>query len=197
MTDEVEKKPALPEGSEEGILRGMHVIRQAEGKGPRVQLLGSGAILREVLAAADILREDYGVGADVWSVTSFTELRRDGLEAERWSRLHPTEEPRLSYVETQLGEREGPVVAASDYVRAFADGIRPFVRGRYDVLGTDGYGRSDFRVKLRRFFEVDRHHVTVAALGALAREGVIDAAIAAQAITRYDIDPEAVPPWQR
>ncbi len=189
--------PALPEGSEEGILRGMHVIRQAEGKGPRVQLLGSGAILREVLAAADILREDYGVGADVWSVTSFTELRRDGLEAERWSRLHPTEEPRLSYVETQLGEREGPVVAASDYVRAFADGIRPFVRGRYDVLGTDGYGRSDFRVKLRRFFEVDRHHVTVAALGALAREGVIDAAIAAQAITRYDIDPEAVPPWQR
>ncbi len=189
--------PALPEGAEEGILRGMHLVREADGKGPRVQLLGSGAILREVLAAADILRDDYGVGADVWSVTSFTELRRDGLEAERWSRLHPTEDPRPSYVETQLDDREGPVVAASDYMRAFADGIRPFVRGRYDVLGTDGYGRSDYRVTLRRFFEVDRHHVTVAALAALAREGAIDAAIAAQAITRYDIDPEAAPPWQR
>jgi pyruvate dehydrogenase E1 component len=191
------RQPALPEGAEEGILRGMHPIRQAEGKGPRVQLLGSGAILREVLAAAEMLQEDYGVGSDVWSVTSFTELRRDGLEAERWNRLHPTEDPRLPYVEQQLGDRQGPVVAASDYMRAFADGIRPFVRGRYEVLGTDGYGRSDYRVKLRRFFEVDRHHVTVTALGALAREGVIDPAIAAQAITRYDIDPEAVPPWQR
>jgi pyruvate dehydrogenase E1 component len=189
--------PAMPEGAQEGILAGMHLIREAAGKGPRVQLLGSGAILREVIAAADMLQEDYGVGADVWSVTSFTELRREGLEAERWSRLHPTEEPRIPYVEARLGDRPGPVVAATDYMRAFADGIRPFVRGRYEVLGTDGYGRSDFRDMLRRFFEVDRHHVTVTALGALAREGALDPAIAAQAITRYDIDPEAIPPWQR
>ncbi|MGD9572986.1 MAG: pyruvate dehydrogenase (acetyl-transferring), homodimeric type [Thermoleophilia bacterium] len=190
-------QPAMPEGAAEGILRGMHLIAEAEGAGPRVQLLGSGAILREVEAAAEILREEYGVGADVWSATSFTELRRDGMEAERWNRLHPDEKPRIPYVEQMLGDRDGPVVAASDYMRAFPDGIRAWVPGRYEVLGTDGFGRSDYRAKLRRFFEVDRHHVAVTALGALAREGLLDPAIAAQAITRYDIDPEAAPPWQR
>ena len=159
--------------------------------------MGSGAILREVMAAADLLEEDYGVQADVWSVTSFTALRRNGIEVDRWNRLHPTEEPRASYVEEMLGDREGPVIAATDYIRAFADGIRAFVPGRYEVLGTDGFGRSDYRVRLRSFFEVDRHHVTASALAALAREGAIDAAIAAAAITRYDIDPEAIPPWQR
>ncbi len=191
--------PAMPEGAEKGILRGMHRIREAGArtKGPRVQLLGSGAILREVMAAADLLLEDYGVHADVWSVTSFTALRRDGIEADRWNRLHPTEEPRASYVEQQLGDAGGPVIAATDYMRAFADGIRAWVPGRYEVLGTDGFGRSDYRVQLRRFFEVDRHHVTASALAALAREGAIDPAIAAAAITRYDIDPEAIPPWQR
>ena len=189
--------PALPEGAEEGILRGMHLVREGEGAGARVQLLGSGAILREVLAAADLLEEDYGVAADVWSVTSFTQLRREGLEVERWNRLHPTEEPRASYVEQQLAGRGGPAVAASDYIRSYADQIRPFVPSSYHVLGTDGFGRSDYRAKLRRFFEVDRHHVAVTALGALAAEGAIDAAIAAQAITRYDIDPEVAPPWQR
>jgi pyruvate dehydrogenase E1 component len=189
--------PPLPAGAEEGILRGMHLIREVDGDGPRVQLMGSGAILREVMAAAELLHEDYGVGAAVWSATSFSELRREGLEAERWNRLHPTENRRPSYVEQQLARREGPVVAASDYMHAFADGIRPFVPGAYHVLGTDGFGRSDRRVKLRRFFEVDRHHVAVTALGALAAAGAVDPAIAAQAITRYDIDPEVAPPWQR
>jgi len=199
LLNENYEQPAMPEGAEEGILRGMHLIREAGArrKGPRVQLMGSGAILREVMAAADLLQEDYGVQADVWSATSFTALRRNGIEVERWNRLHPTEEPRVSYVEEMLGGREGPVIAATDYIRAFADGIRAFVPGRYEVLGTDGFGRSDYRVRLRSFFEVDRHHVTASALAALAREGAIDAAIAAAAITRYDIDPEAIPPWQR
>jgi pyruvate dehydrogenase E1 component len=189
--------PAMPEGAMEGILRGMHRVREAEGAGPRVRLMGSGAILREVLAGADLLAEDYGVGADVWSATSFTELRREGLEAERWSRLHPTEDPRLSYVASQLAGSQGPVIAASDYMRSFPEQIRPFVPGSFHVLGTDGFGRSDYRVRLRRFFEVDRHHVAVAALHALALEGAIDSAIVAQAILRYDIDPEVAPPWRR
>jgi len=189
--------PAKPEGCEEGVLRGMHLIREAEGDGPRVQMMGSGSILREVVAAAELLQEDYGVLADVWSATSWTELRRDGMEVERWNRLHPLDDPRQAWVETCLGDREGPVVAASDYVRAWPEGIRPWVRGRYTVLGTDGYGRSDRRATLRRFFEVDRHHVAVAALHALGQEGVIDPAIAAQAIAHHDIDPEAAPPWQR
>ena len=199
LLNENYEQPAMPEGAEEGILRGMHLIREASRrkKGPKVQLMGSGAILREVMAAADLLEEDYGVQADVWSATSFTALRRNGIEVDRWNRLHPTEEPRASYVEEMLGDRGGPVIAATDYIRAFADGIRAFVPGRYEVLGTDGFGRSDYRVRLRGFFEVDRHHVTASALAALAREGAIDAAIAAAAITRYDIDPEAIPPWQR
>ena len=191
------RQPAMPEGAAEGILRGMHLVRAAEGKGPRVRLLGSGSVLRESLAAAQMLQDDYGVAAEVWSVTSFTELRRDGLAAERWTRLHPTEEPRIPYVEACLGDGQGPVIASSDFVRAVPDGIRPYVPGRFEVLGTDGFGRSDFRVKLRRFFEIDRHHVTVTALGALAREGALDPAIAAQAIVRYDIDAEVLPPWQR
>ncbi len=191
------RQPAMPEGAAEGILRGMHLVRAAEGKGPRVRLLGSGSVLRESLAAAQMLQDDYGVAAEVWSVTSFTELRRDGLAAERWTRLHPAEEPRIPYLEACLGDGQGPVIASSDFVRAVPDGIRPYVPGRFEVLGTDGFGRSDFRVKLRRFFEIDRHHVTVTALGALAREGALDPAIAAQAIVRYDIDPETLPPWQR
>jgi pyruvate dehydrogenase E1 component len=192
------RQPALPDGAADGILRGMHLIREApEDADTRVQLMGSGAILREVLAAADLLQEDYGVGADVWSVTSFTELRREGMDVERWNRLHPTDDPRRCFLEEQLDGREGPAVAASDYVRAFADGIRPWVHRRYAVLGTDGYGRSDYRRTLRRFFEVDRHHVAVTALWALAEDGAIDPSIAAAAISRYDIDPEAVAPWLR
>jgi pyruvate dehydrogenase E1 component len=188
--------PAMPEGAEEGILKGMYLLREGDGGGPRVQLMGSGTILREVIAGADLLRDDFGVAADVWSATSFTELHRDGMAAERWSRMHPTEEPRLSYVEQCLTGREGPAVASTDYIRSFADQIRPFVRGRrYEVLGTDGFGRSDYRVKLRRFFEVDRHHVAIAALRALADEGTVEREKVAQAIERYGVDPDVPPPW--
>jgi pyruvate dehydrogenase E1 component len=190
--------PPLPEGTEEAILKGLYLLREAPADGgPRVQLLGSGAILREVEAAATLLADDFGVKADVWSAPSFTELRRDGMEVERWNMLHPTEERRRSWVEECLDGRKGPTVAATDYVRAFADQIRAYVPGRYVVLGTDGFGRSDYRVKLRSFFEVDRYHVAVAALKALADEGNIEPAVVARAIERYEIDTEPVPPWKR
>jgi pyruvate dehydrogenase E1 component len=198
--------PAMPEGVEEGIRKGMYLLQEAktpkskskdkDKKAPRVQLLGSGSILREVLAAAELLDQDFGVAADVWSVPSFTELRRDGIETERWNRLHPTEKPRTSYVEECLEKREGPVIASTDYMRAFADQIRPFVPGRYVTLGTDGYGRSDLRGRLRSFFEVDRNHVTVAALKALADEGTLQAETVAKAIESYEIETERTEPWK-
>jgi len=143
-----------------------------------------------VLAGADLLAEDFGVAADVFSVTSFTELRRDGMEAERWSLLHPRSEPRASWVASQLDAR--PAVAATDYIRTYADQIRPYVPGPYRVLGTDGYGRSDWRRVLRSFFEVDRHHVVVAALNALG-----EAERAAEAIERYGVAADVEPPWRR
>ena len=158
------------------------------------QLLGCGTILREVLAAAEQLESDHDVAADVWSVTSFTELARDGVETERYNRLHPTEEARRSYVGTQLDGRSGPAVAATDYMRAFAEQIRPYLPGAYTVLGTDGFGRSDYRVKLRRFFEVDRNYVTVAALKSLADAGEIEPAAVQKAIETYDIDPDRPAP---
>ncbi|MDX6665272.1 MAG: pyruvate dehydrogenase component [Solirubrobacteraceae bacterium] len=184
-------QPALPAGHEADILRGMHRVRVAPGGSAALQLLGSGTILREVLAGAELLADEWDVQADVWSVTSFTELRRDGMEAERWSRLHPTEPARTAFVSEQLGGG-GPVVAATDYQRTLGDLIRPWVDAPYTVLGTDGFGRSDYRGALRRFFEVDRHHVVVAALHALGR-----AADAAAAIERYEIDPELEAPWRR
>jgi pyruvate dehydrogenase E1 component len=190
--------PAMPAGVEEGIVKGMYLFRAADDSGgsdaPRVQLLGSGTILREVLAGADLLASDFGIAADVWSVPSFTELRREGLDVERWNLLHPTEVPRKSYVESCLGQRGGAVVAATDYMKAFADGIRPFVPRRYKVLGTDGFGRSDYRRRLRSFFEIDRAFVVVAALKALAEEGSIPSARVAEAIRKYDIDPEKANP---
>jgi pyruvate dehydrogenase E1 component len=186
--------PAMPAGAEEGILRGMYLLREGakrSGK-PRVQLLGSGAMLREVMAAADLLGSDWGVDADVWSVTSFTELRRDGIEVERWNMLHPTAgAARRAYVTEALDRRRGPVIASTDYIRAFADQIRQWVPGSYRVLGTDGFGRSDYRRSLRRFFEVDRHYVTVAALKELADAGELDQSRVQEAIERYGIDPEA------
>jgi pyruvate dehydrogenase E1 component len=154
-------------------------------------LLGSGSMLREVLAAADLLMDDFGVSADVWSVTSFTELRRDGLEVERWNMLHPTASPRRTFVSECLDGDDVPVVASTDYMRAYADQIRQWVPGSYHVLGTDGYGRSDFRRHLRRFFEVDRHYVAVAALRQLADAGAIEPQRVQEAIERYEIDPEA------
>jgi pyruvate dehydrogenase E1 component len=174
--------PAMPPGAEEGILRGMHRIVETDS--PQVQLLGSGTILNEVVAAASLLRDDFDVAADVWSVTSFTELRRDGIDVERWNMLHPDSEPRTAYVSEQLTV-DLPTVASTDYLRAVADQIRQWVPGPYRVLGTDGFGRSDFRAALRSFFEVDRRYVAVAAL----RE--LDPALAKQAIERYEIDPEA------
>ncbi len=186
--------PAMPDGAQEGILRGLYLLREGAGDGPRVQLLGSGTILNEVLAAAELLRDDFGVVADVWSVTSFTELRRDGIEVERWNMLHPEAEPRQAYVAERLAGQEGPVIASTDYIRAFADQIRQWVPGPYRVLGTDGFGRSDLRAGLRRFFEVDRHHVVVAALRELAGQGAIDAARVSKAIERYQIDPDAPMP---
>jgi pyruvate dehydrogenase E1 component len=198
LMNENYRHPPMPEGAEEGILRGMYLLQESDPPtpGPRVQLLGSGTILRESLAAAELLREDFGVGADVWSVPSFTELRRDGMEAERWSLLHPGEEPRPSYVEQALAGHDGPVVASTDYMRAFADQIRPWVRAPYRVLGTDGYGRSDYRRALRSFFEVDRHHIALAALTELAAAGEVDKGAPAKAIESYGIDTERPAPWR-
>ena len=188
--------PALPEGAREGILKGMYRLPGGgAGKGARVQLLGSGTILREVIAAAGLLAADWGVASDLWSCPSFTELRRDGIDAARWNLLHPTEKPRLSHVEQCLAGTKGPVIASTDYVRAFADQIREFVPRRYKALGTDGFGRSDSRENLRRFFEVDRHYVVLAALKALAEDGEIPAAKVAEAIKKYGIDAAKPAPW--
>ena len=181
--------PALPEGAEEGILKGMYRLRSG-GKGKvRVNLLGSGTILREVLAAAELLEQEFGVPADVYSVTSFSELRREALDVERWNLLHPGEEARTPWVSAQLAEAEGPFVAATDYMRTVPDQIRQWVRGRYVVLGTDGYGRSDSREALRGFFEVDRRYVALAALKVLADEGQLDMATVRSALQRFGIDP--------
>jgi pyruvate dehydrogenase E1 component len=189
--------PPMPEGVEQGILKGMYLLEEGRDKAgkPRVQLMGSGTILREVIAAAALLKQDFGVSADVWSVTSFNELRRDGLAAERWSLLHPEDEPRQSYVSRCLDGRSGPVIAATDYMRTFSDQIRPWVPGRYVTLGTDGFGRSDTRARLRQFFGVSRHDVAVAALKALADEGAVPASKVAEAIRKYEIDPERPNPW--
>jgi pyruvate dehydrogenase E1 component len=187
--------PAMPEGSQAGILKGMHQIRSiGDDTSLRVQLLGSGAILNEVIASAELLQERFGIGSDIWSCTSFTELKRDGVDVERWNRLHPQAPPRTPYVGQCLSVARGPVVASTDYVRAFAEQIRPYVPGRYTVLGTDGFGRSDYRRKLRSFFEVDRHHVAVAALKSLADDGKIQTSVVADAIAEFKIDPETPNP---
>lgn len=188
--------PAMPQGAEEGILKGMYLLRDGGEAEVKVQLMGSGTILREVIAAADLLRNDFGVTADIWSMTSFNLLRREGMEASRYNLLHPTETPRLSYVEQQLQGHTGPVIAATDYIRNYADQIREYVPSRYVVLGTDGFGRSDSRANLREFFEVDRYHVVVAALSALARDGKVDASRVADAITKYGINVDKLPSWK-
>jgi pyruvate dehydrogenase E1 component len=196
MMNENYAHPALPEGAAPGILKGLYLLHQSRGQAelPRVQLMGSGTILREVLAAAELLGIEFGVAADVWSATSFTELRREGLAAERWSLLHPEEPRRPSYVENVLNGHPGPVIAATDYVRLFADQIRPFVPRRYRVLGTDGFGRSDRRGRLRQFFEVDRNFIILAALKALADEGAITPSQVGAAIRKLGIDPDKPDP---
>jgi pyruvate dehydrogenase E1 component len=182
--------PAMPAGAEKGILGGMYRLREAgAGKVP-VTLFGSGTILREVEAAAELLSRDYGVAAEVFSVTSFSELRKDALETERWNMLHPGKVPRRNFVQQALEGCKGPFIAATDYMKTVSDQIRQWVPGHYVVLGTDGFGRSDSRAELRRFFEVDRHYVVVAALKALADEDKLGASVVAQAMKAYGIDPE-------
>ncbi len=193
--------PAMPAGAEAGIIKGMYLLKSTgeagkPGKsGRRVQLMGSGAILREVIAGAELLEQDFGVAADIWSVTSFTELRRDALEAERWNLLHPEEPPRVAYITQCLAQQgDDPVIASTDYMRLFADQIRAHVPQRYRVLGTDGFGRSDYRRKLRSFFEVDRHFVAIAALKALAEENKLPSRTVSDAIKKYGIDPDRASP---
>jgi pyruvate dehydrogenase E1 component len=194
LMNEKYAQPSMPEGMVEGILRGIYPVREAKASPARVQLFGSGAILREVLAAAEILEADFAVPADVWSATSYTELAREGIQVERWNRLHPEAPPRSSYLQQQLEGHPGPVIAASDYIRAFPDQIRAHLDRRYTVLGTDGWGRSDTRERLREFFEVDRHSVVIASLKALADTGEIEAGQVAEAIDRYGLDTERPDP---
>ena len=196
VMNEAYAHPAMPEGVEEGIIKGMYLLEEDKRDAAHhVQLLGSGTILREVIEGAKILREDYGIAADVWSVPSFNELRREGLAVERWNRLHPSEKPKQTYVEQCLGGRKGPVVASTDYMKLFADQIRQWVPSReYKVLGTDGFGRSDSRKKLRHFFEVDRYWVVLAALEALVDRGDLEARVLGEAITRFGINPEKTNP---
>jgi pyruvate dehydrogenase E1 component len=194
--------PGLTPGTEEQIIKGMYLCKPgaAEAKSkkgaPRVQLLGSGTILRESIAAQELLEKDWGVAANVWSCPSFNELARDGQDAERWSLLHPLEKARVPFVSQQLEKHTGPVIASTDYMKAYAEQIRPFIpKGRaYKVLGTDGFGRSDFRSKLREHFEVNRHYIVVAALKALQEEGAVSAETVAQAIAKYGIKADKINP---
>jgi len=187
--------PAMPAGAEKGILKGMYLFQEG-GKGKlKVQLMGSGTIFREVIAAAELLKADFGVEADIWSATSFNELYRDGITVQRDNMLHPTAPQKSAYVTECLTGRQGPVIAATDYKRTFAEQIRAFVPGRFVTLGTDGFGRSDTRAQLRKFFEVDRYSVAVAALKALADEGQIKAEVVAEAIAKYGIGANKPAPW--
>ena len=187
--------PEMPAGAEQDILKGMYAFRKgADKQGPRVQLLGSGTIFNEVIAAAELLKNDWGVEADLWGCPSFNELTRDGQHCERWNLLHPMEAPKKSHVETCLEGSEGPVIAATDYMKLFAEQIRPFVKRTYVTLGTDGFGRSDTREQLRHFFEVDRYWVTLAALKALADDGVIAREKVAAAMVKYKLDPNKPDP---
>ena len=183
--------PEMPQGVEADIIKGMYLFRRGAsdaGKAPCVQLLGSGTIFREAIAAADLLKADWGVESDLWSCPSFSELAREGTDTARWNMLHPTEKPRQAHIEHCLNGTRGPIIAATDYVRQYAEQIRPFLNRRYVTLGTDGFGRSDTRKALRYFFEVDRHWIVVAALKALADDGVIEPRKVAEAIARYGID---------
>ncbi|MBP9785370.1 MAG: pyruvate dehydrogenase (acetyl-transferring), homodimeric type, partial [Giesbergeria sp.] len=188
--------PGLRPGTEEQIIKGMYLCKQGAEGGVRVQLLGSGSILRESLEAQILLAADWGVQADVWSCTSFNELTREGQDVERWNLLHPLETARVPFVTQQLASRNGPVVASTDYMKAFAAQIRPYIpEGRsYKVLGTDGFGRSDFRSKLREHFEINRHYIVVAALSSLAEEGKLPLEKVAEAIRKYGIQTEKVNP---
>ncbi len=187
--------PEMPVGAEEGIVKGMYLLKEGKDAELKVQLMGCGSILREVEAAADILREDYGIESDVWSTTSINELRRDAQAAERWNLMHPEAEPKVAYVTECLQDRKGPVIASTDYMRMYADQLREFIPARYKVLGTDGFGRSDTRSKLREFFEVNRYYVVLAALKALQEDGKLKAADVAKAMQKFNLNPEKAAPW--
>jgi len=184
------RQPAMPKGSEEGIIKGLYCLDEGEENGLKVQLMGSGTILREVIEAGELLKKDFKINVDVWSATSINELAREARDCSRWNRLHPTKKARRSYIETQLQGRKGPIVVATDYIRAYPEQIREYVSSRFVSLGTDGYGRSDTRENLRVFFEVNRYHIVVAALKALADDGEIENKVVQQAIKKYGIDPE-------
>ena len=180
--------PALPKGAEEGILKGLYSFSKSKAKGEKVQLMGSGVILREVIAAAELLESDWGVSADVWSATSFTELRREGLDCERWNLLNPEKPQKVNFVAQSLKDAKGPVIASTDYMKSFAEQIQRFVPNKFVALGTDGYGRSDSRDALRDFFEVNRYYVTVAALKALSDEGKLPVSKVAEAVKKYKLN---------
>lgn len=188
-------QPAMPEGVEEGILKGLYLLKPAQPAKFTVQLLGSGAILNEVLAAAELLKNDFDVAANVWSATSFSELHHDAMRVQRANMLAPEQKPQQSYIQSCLQDYVGPIVAATDYIRAYAELIRPFISRTYTVLGTDGFGRSDTRAQLRHFFEVDRFYIAVAALYSLAQEGTIAMSQVSTAIKKYNIDPNKPSPW--
>ena len=191
--------PAMPQrkGIEEEILKGMYLLKAGEKGDKKVQLMGSGVILNEVIKGAELLKNDFGVDADIWSVPSFNLLHRDAIEVERYNRLHPLEEAKLPFVTRQLQGYEGPVIASTDYIRSFADRIRAYIPNNYHVLGTDGFGRSDSRANLRDFFEVDSRHVAVAALSALAEQGKVGKEVVQQAIEKYGIQTDTAPSWKR
>lgn len=197
------KHPAMPQRKniEQEILKGMYLLQESAKDGQyTVQLMGSGVILEEVLRAAELLKKDFNIDADVWSCPSFNELYRDAIETERYNRLHPMQEAKLPYIAQQLQGHQGPVIISSDYIRAFADRLVraiPKENGECVVLGTDGYGRSDSRANLRKFFEVDRYHVAIAALNALAKEGKIDKQTVQVAIDKYGINVDNAPSWKR
>lgn len=187
--------PDMPTGAEEGIIKGMYLLDEGKKADLKVQLMGCGSILREVREAALILRDEFGVESDVWSTTSINELRRDAMAVYRWNFLHPEEAPRESFIEQCLKGHEGPVIASTDYMRMYADQLREYIPRRYKVLGTDGFGRSDTRAKLREFFEVNRYYVVVAALKALQEEGKLEASVVAKAMQKFNINPEKPAPW--
>jgi pyruvate dehydrogenase E1 component len=193
LMNENQPQPSIRPGSEDDIVRGL--VRVDEAEAPRVRLLGSGTLLAEALAAAALLRDDWGVQAEVFSATSYSELAREAREVERYHRLHPMEAPRTSHLQRLL-PGTAPVVAVSDWVRAWPATIAPYLEARLTVLGTDGFGRSDTRAELRGFFEVTRHHVVLAALDALAARGEVPREACAQAISRYGIDANAAVPWR-
>jgi pyruvate dehydrogenase E1 component len=187
--------PALNEAHKEAIIKGMYLLSETKSSKRHVQLLGSGTILNEVIAAGELLKADFGVTADIWSVTSFSELRKQALSVERYNLLHPNKPEQQSYVSQCLGDRLGPVIAATDYIRLNADQIRGFVKTHYVVLGTDGYGRSDTREQLRQFFEVNRYYIVIASLHALLAEGLVSLTEIEQAFKKYAIDPEKPNPF--